>query len=71
MSHLTPRESQILTLTATGMTKREVGQQLYITEPTVKTHLAHTYKVLGAHNAAHAVALALAEGLIPAPRKGD
>lgn len=38
-SDITPREREILELTAQGMTCAEVGQALYITENTVKTHL--------------------------------
>jgi DNA-binding CsgD family transcriptional regulator len=64
----TPRDLQVLSLTATGLTRQQIGRHLYITEPTVKVHLAHAYERLGARNAPHAVALALTAGLIPAPR---
>jgi DNA-binding CsgD family transcriptional regulator len=65
----TQRDLQVLTLTASGLTRQQIGLQLYITEPTVKVHLAHAYERLGARNAPHAVALALTAGLIPAPRQ--
>lgn len=65
---MTPRELEVLTLTAQGLTHGEVGRQLYITENTVRTHLRHTFAYLQARNSAHAVALALTAGLIPAPR---
>lgn len=71
MTRPTGRDLEILTLVAAGLTKREIGRQLYITEPTVKTHLAHTYDILGARNAAHAVALALTAGLIALPQPGE
>lgn len=65
----TTRDLQVLALTATGLSRQQIGRQLYITDATVKTHLAHTYTALGARNAPHAVALALTAGLIPAPRQ--
>lgn len=67
--HVTPRALEVLTLTATGLTKQQISRQLYITDATVKTHMRHVFTALGARNAAHAVALALTAGLIPSPRE--
>jgi len=36
---LTPRERQILRLVALGMTNKEIGKELFISECTVKSHL--------------------------------
>jgi NarL family two-component system response regulator LiaR len=55
---LTQRESEILSLLSTGMTNRELGNCLYISENTVKTQLRHLYAKLNIHNRAQAVAIA-------------
>lgn len=60
---LTERESELLSLLSTGMTNRELGQHLYISENTVKTQLRHLYRKLGVRNRAQAASLG-AEGLL-------
>ncbi len=55
---LTERESELLSLLATGMTNRELGAHLYISENTVKTQLRHLYAKLGVRNRAQAAAVA-------------
>src|SRR5207248_2150875 len=44
---LTPRESEVLRLVATGKTNREIGADLYISESTVKKHLENIKLKLG------------------------
>lgn len=56
---LTPREAELLTLLAQGLSNRELGRRLFISEATVKTHLAHVYAKLGVDSRAGAVAQAL------------
>jgi NarL family two-component system response regulator LiaR len=60
---LTERESELLSLLSTGMTNRELGSHLYISENTVKTQLRHLYAKLGVRNRAQAAAVA-AEGYL-------
>jgi two-component system, NarL family, response regulator LiaR len=55
---LTERESELLSLLPTGMTNRELGAHLYISENTVKTQLRHLYSKLGVRNRAQAASLA-------------
>jgi NarL family two-component system response regulator LiaR len=55
---LTERESELLSLLPTGMTNRELGEQLYVSENTIKTHLRQLYSKLGVRNRAQAAALA-------------
>lgn len=55
---LTERESEILSLLSTGMTNRELGSTLYLSENTIKTHLRSLYAKLGIRNRAQAAALA-------------
>ncbi|AWS45168.1 response regulator transcription factor [Streptosporangium sp. 'caverna'] len=47
---LTDRELDIVALVADGRTNAEIGAELYITAGTVKTHLAHIQRKLGARN---------------------
>jgi NarL family two-component system response regulator LiaR len=60
---LTERESEILSLLSTGMTNRELGEHLYISENTIKTQLRHLYAKLNVRNRAQAVAVA-GEGIL-------
>jgi len=55
---LTERESELLSLLSTGMTNRELGNHLYISENTVKTQLRHLYAKINVRNRAQAVAIA-------------
>ncbi len=56
---LTAREAELLSLLAEGLTNKELGKRLFISEATVKTHLAHIYAKLGVDSRAAAVAIAL------------
>ena len=56
---LTERESELLSLLSTGMTNRELGSHLYISENTVKTQLRHLYAKLGVRNRAQAASIAV------------
>jgi NarL family two-component system response regulator LiaR len=55
---LTERESELLSLLSTGMTNRELGENLYVSENTIKTHLRRLYSKLGVRNRAQAASLA-------------
>ena len=55
---LTERESEILSLLSTGMTNRELGSNLYVSENTIKTHLRSLYAKLGVRSRAQAASLA-------------
>jgi len=63
---LTDRELQVLTGAANGRKNREIGDELYVAEDTIKTNLRHINAVLGTRDRAHAVAVALTTGLLPA-----
>jgi DNA-binding NarL/FixJ family response regulator len=60
---LTERESELLALLPTGMTNRELGAHLYISENTVKTQLRHLYAKLDVRNRAQAASFA-ANGIL-------
>ncbi|UKA71776.1 response regulator [Arthrobacter sp. FW306-06-A] len=55
---LTPREAELLSLLTEGLSNRELGRRLFISEATVKTHLAHIYAKLGVDTRAAAIATA-------------
>src|SRR5580693_7111456 len=55
---LTERESELLSLLSTGMTNRELGSHLYVSENTIKTHLRSLYAKLEVRNRAQAASLA-------------
>lgn len=56
---LTPREAELLSLLTQGLSNRELGRRLFISEATVKTHLAHIYAKLGVDSRAAAIATAI------------
>lgn len=66
---LTPRESDVLNQLAAGASVAQVARSLYMSESTVKTHIAKVYDKLGAKNRASAVMAAIRLGLIAAPNK--
>jgi DNA-binding CsgD family transcriptional regulator len=53
--NLTPRETEIMDLVAAGLSNREIGESLFITESTVKAHLRHAYEKLRVRGRAEAV----------------
>lgn len=61
---LTPKESQVLMLLAEGKSNNAIAEQLFVTLPTVKTHIAHIYAKLEVNRRADAIARALSLGLL-------
>ncbi|HEX7353363.1 MAG TPA: AAA family ATPase [Mycobacteriales bacterium] len=61
---LTPREHQVLALLAEGLTNRQIGARLYITDKTVSVHVSNILAKLGAGGRTQAAAIARREGLI-------
>lgn len=61
---LSAREMEILRLVATGASNKEIGEQLVITEGTVKNHLSNILNKLGARDRMQAVLKARELGLI-------
>ena len=61
---LTRREREILTLVADGRTNIEVARLLWVTEQTVKFHLANVYRKLGVCNRTEASRWAYGHGLL-------
>jgi DNA-binding NarL/FixJ family response regulator len=64
---LSPRELEILQAVARGLSNRDIGRQLYVSETTVKTHLLRTFAKLGVDDRTAAVTVALERGIIRLP----
>jgi DNA-binding NarL/FixJ family response regulator len=61
---LTSREVAVLGLVAKGMSNKEIGATLFLSEDTVKTHLRHVYGKLGVGDRTEAALLAVQRGII-------
>jgi DNA-binding NarL/FixJ family response regulator len=64
---LTPRELEVLTCVARGLSNAEVGRELFIGEATVKTHLLRAFAKLGVDDRTAAVTEAIGRGFLPSP----
>ncbi len=60
---LTPRESEVLELVATGLRNKEIAARLFVSEKTVKTHLTHIYQRLGLKDRVEVALYAIRHGL--------
>jgi DNA-binding NarL/FixJ family response regulator len=61
---LTPRELDVLRKIAGGNRNRDIAEQLFISEETVKVHIKHIMDKLGAKDRTQAIAIAVRRGII-------
>jgi DNA-binding CsgD family transcriptional regulator len=61
---LTPREAEVLTLLAQGLTNRQIARALFISEKTAGVHVSHIYAKLDVHSRAAATAAVHEAGLL-------
>lgn len=63
-SVLTPRQHDILQLIASGVTNKNIAQQLYLSEATIKRETSSIFAKLGVDDRTHAVSEAYAKNLL-------
>lgn len=68
MSELTPREREILEGLAGGLSNKEIGAKLFLSEKTVKHHVTNIFQKLQVRNRVEAALLAQSKGNIESPR---
>jgi DNA-binding NarL/FixJ family response regulator len=61
---LTPREVQVLRAISEGKSNNQIGQELFLSEDTIKTHARRIFRKLGAKDRAEAVAQGFRQGII-------
>jgi DNA-binding NarL/FixJ family response regulator len=61
---LSSREIEVLRLIAAGNSNKQIADQLYIEESTVKSHVTNILSKLSANDRAHAVTIGLKRGII-------
>jgi len=66
---LTDSETRVLRYLPTHLGAPQIAAELYLSANTVKTHLRHLYRKLGAHTREEAVQRARATGLLAAPSR--
>jgi DNA-binding NarL/FixJ family response regulator len=62
---LSARESEVLSLVAEGLSNPSIAKRLFVSEATVKTHLAHVFEKLEVGDRTRAVTRAMELGLLP------
>lgn len=62
---LTRREKEVLDLLATGASVKEIAEKLYLSQPTIKTHMKNLYRKFGSSNKVETVNRARKLAILP------
>jgi len=62
-SDLSPAETRVLALLATGLSNRAMAARLGVSQHTIRSHVAHVYAILDLHNRSDATREALRLGI--------
>ena len=71
LAQLSPRENEVLDMTATGLTNAEIAAQLHLTVHSIKFHLASIYRKLGVANRTEAAVAYLQAATDQAPTNAN
>ena len=69
LEQLTPRELEVLSALAEGLSSREICERLYIAQNTLRTHVQNIMNKLRVHSKLEAVAFGLRHQLVDVPRR--
>lgn len=69
LAALTPREREVMTLVAAGLSNDEIAERLFVTRVTAKTHANRAMTKLGARDRAQLVVIAYETGLVHAGKQ--
>jgi DNA-binding NarL/FixJ family response regulator len=61
---LTPRETEVLKLIASGLPNKEIAEALVLSEKTVKNHINNIFSKLHVNDRSQAILYAIREGLV-------
>ena len=64
LAELTSREREVVALVASGLSNEEIAARIYVSQSTVKTHVARSMTKLGARDRAQLVVVAYEAGLV-------
>jgi DNA-binding NarL/FixJ family response regulator len=63
-TQLTPRQLDVLRLLVQAKSTAEIAEELHLSLETVRNHIAHLFKALGAHNRLEAAIIGIRDGLV-------